>query len=115
MSSTITKVEPGVPVVAVAAVSSGGTQEERPPVTALLPQRRLSGQEMDALAKELNEAMRIINTKLSFTVDKATNKTVVKVFDADTQTLIRQIPPEEMLRVAARITELLGVLFDESR
>lgn len=115
MSSAIKQVESNFPVASVSPFGSGRSDVQRPPVTATLPQRKLSRQEMDALAKELNDVMRIISTKLSFTVDRVTNKTVVKVLDADTQELIRQIPPEEMLRVAARITELLGVLYDETR
>jgi flagellar protein FlaG len=73
----------------------------------------LTSEEEQAMVRELNTAMRIIGTKLSFSIDDLTKKTVVRVMDADTGELIRQIPPDEMLRVAARITELLGVLFDD--
>jgi flagellar protein FlaG len=71
--------------------------------------------QVDAIVKELNEAMRIINTSITFSVDKPTGKTVIRVMDADTKQVIRQIPSEEMMRVAERITQLLGVLFDKTR
>ena len=67
------------------------------------------------LVDSLNEAMRVINTSISFSIDKDTGKTVIKVMDSDTKKLIRQIPPEDMLRVAARIQDLVGVLYDEKR
>ena len=43
----------------------------------------------------------------------AIKETVVKVLNTQTQEVVRQIPSEEMLRMSQRITELLGVLFDD--
>lgn len=68
-----------------------------------------------SLAKELNDAVKLFNTNISFSVDKDTGKTVIKVIDADTKEVLRQIPPDDALRVAAHIKELLGILYDHKR
>ena len=68
-----------------------------------------------AIVKELNDAMKMFNTSLSFSVDQDTGKTVIKVLDSTTKDVIRQIPPEDVLRTAARIKDLLGVLFDKKQ
>ena len=73
---------------------------------------RISPQQIEALVKGLNDAVKIIGTKLSFSVDGSTRRTVVKVVNAETNEVIRQIPPDEVLRMAQRIDELMGMLFD---
>jgi flagellar protein FlaG len=78
------------------------------------PKQSFSKEQMDAVVLELNKAMQIMNTSLSFSIDQATKQTVVKVTDVNTKQVIRQIPSEEMLRVSQRIAELLGVLFDHA-
>ena len=76
-------------------------------------QTKQSTADPTAIVKELNETMKMINTRVSFSVDKATKRTVVKVIDADTQKVIRQIPADEMLHIAAQINRLLGILVDD--
>ena len=102
-------VKPVAPYQAKAAEDQGSGQKREP------AQKSLSPDQIDGLVKELNEAMKVINTAISFSVDKATGKTVITVTDADTKQVIRQIPSEEMMRVAERISQLLGVLFDKTR
>ncbi len=74
---------------------------------------KLSKEEIEALVQELNKMMQIVGTTLSFYVDENTKRTVVKVLDARTKEVIRQIPPEEMLKVSQKISELLGILIDQ--
>ena len=74
----------------------------------------LSSIEMASAVKELNAAMKVVNTNLSFSFDSITNQTVVTVTDAQPNEVIRQIPPEDMLKVSQRIAELLGILFDHA-
>ena len=74
----------------------------------------LSEKELAAAVQELNAAMKVVNTNLSFSIDSITKQTVVTVTDAQTHEVIRQIPTEEMLKVSDRIAELLGVMFDHA-
>jgi flagellar protein FlaG len=38
---------------------------------------------------------------------------VIRIFNRETEELVRQIPPEQLLRLHQKIAELRGVLFDE--
>lgn len=67
-----------------------------------------------AMVSELNRSVLVVNSRVSFSIDRGTNKIIIRVIDGDTNEVIRQIPPEEMLRVSAHIKELLGVLFDKT-
>ena len=67
----------------------------------------------------INRAMVIEQRSLSFSVDEASGRSVIKVVDQKTEQLIRQIPTEEVLRVAQDIKKLqeemgqsLGLLID---
>ena len=46
-------------------------------------------------------------------IDKATNRIVAQIVGRDNN-IIKQIPPEEALKIAARLREFRGELFDES-
>lgn len=63
----------------------------------------------------LNEAMRPINIALDFEEREEMNDLVVKVLNRETEEVIRQIPPEAMLKMAQRIDELTGLLVDTWR
>lgn len=45
----------------------------------------------------------------SFSIDEATGKTVVRITDAQTGELIRQIPAEEMLEIARALERMLSM------
>lgn len=45
---------------------------------------------------------------LEFLVDESTGKTVIKILDVETKTLIRQIPSEEMMAIAEAINRMEG-------
>jgi flagellar protein FlaG len=51
----------------------------------------------------LNRVLSAHARQLSFSVDEATGKTIVRVVDRDTGQLVRQIPSEEALALAARL------------
>ncbi len=115
MSTTVQPIGSEHPVTPVGTYTGTGNGEQHAPPAMKAAQATLAPEKVDAVVKELNDAMRIISTSLSFSVDEATGKTVIRVIDDGTKQVIRQIPSEEVLKVAARITELLGVLFDEKR
>lgn len=68
---------------------------------------------MDQLAKQLNEDLKIFNTRVSFSIDDKTKKTVVKIIDGSNNEVIKQVPPDYLLKISQRISELLGLLVDE--
>ena len=60
---------------------------------------------IDDAVKKLNEHVQSIHRELQFTVDQDSGQTVIKVIDSQTKELIRQIPGEEVLNVARRLSE----------
>ena len=61
----------------------------------------------------LREAFRLFNRHLKFSVNKEIDRVVVKVIDGTTDKVIKEIPPEEIQKLVARIKETIGILFDE--
>lgn len=63
--------------------------------------------------EKLNRIVKNYNNKINFDVDQKTNQVVVKVVDGETDKIIRQIPPEEILNLSQRMDELRGMIFDD--
>ncbi|MHB1417071.1 MAG: flagellar protein FlaG [Chloroflexota bacterium] len=57
----------------------------------------------------------VADTRLSFEQDEQTGKTLIKVSDAKTGEVLRQVPPEELLRLAAVLQRQMGLLVDKRR
>jgi len=53
--------------------------------------------------EQLNSYVQSINRNLEFNIDTESGQTVVKVVDAETDELIRQIPDEEALEIAKQL------------
>ncbi len=71
--------------------------------------------ELRAAMEHLDEMMRNMQRELNFSVDEDSGKTVVRIIDAETQEVIRQIPSEEAMKLAQRVRESLadeGLLVD---
>lgn len=74
----------------------------------LSPQSRDIGNAVE----KLNELVQSQQTNVSFSVDKAADATVIKVFKTETGELIKQFPPEEILAMKAKISQTIGLLYD---
>ncbi|MBW1824252.1 MAG: flagellar protein FlaG, partial [Deltaproteobacteria bacterium] len=60
-----------------------------------------------------NEMAKSLSRKLNFFYDDRIDKVVVKVMEGDTEKVIRQIPPEEMIRLSVKMDDLLGMLINQ--
>ncbi len=76
-------------------------------------QEAYSRQSLERSAEFLEQTFRLFNKRLKFSVNEEIDRVVVKVVDAVTDKVIKEIPPEEMQRLIARIKETIGLLFDE--
>jgi len=54
-----------------------------------------------------------VQVDLKYEIDEKTNDVIVKVFERGTDRLIRQVPPEAILKLKQRISDLLGIIYDE--
>lgn len=64
-------------------------------------------------AKRTNAYFRQTDTRLEFEVGEKTGRTIIRVRDKETGEIIREIPPEELVRISVTVGELHGLLFDE--
>jgi flagellar protein FlaG len=70
--------------------------------------------EIGAVTSSLKQRFQLIHqVELQFSVNEASGRTVVTVTDAQTGEVIREIPPSEQLKLAARLDEMIGLLFDQ--
>ncbi len=54
-----------------------------------------------------------LRSNLQFEVDKKAEMVVVKIVNKDTGEMIRQIPPDDILRLIQNLNEVIGALMDE--
>ncbi len=70
--------------------------------------------ELQKTLEEMNKSLELKNIALNYSIDEGTKEIVVKVVEKSSNRVIRQIPPEEALRLRGHIKELLGMIFDEN-
>lgn len=75
------------------------------------PTRRVDNAQLTEAVSKLNDYVQNVQRNLSFSVDKDSGQTVIKVYDAQTKEVIRQIPPDETLKLAASIDAQLNHFF----
>ena len=69
---------------------------------------------LDQAIENLNNQLQSSQTKLGFSIDSETDVVMVKVTNKETGELVRQIPAEAVVRLAAKMDDLKGLLLDES-
>ncbi len=70
--------------------------------------------EIDDLTIELNSYMNDLHTSLRFSLhEKIENQVIVEIKDNETDDVIRQVPPEELLQIREKMIDLTGLLFDK--
>nr|WP_229729972.1 flagellar protein FlaG [Paenibacillus silvae] len=73
-------------------------------------------QDQEKAIEELNKAIQAIQGPqrfLEFSVHKDTHAIMIKVLNKETGELIREVPPEKILDVAAKMMEFVGLLVDQ--
>lgn len=70
--------------------------------------------ELRNAVREANNFSMLQNRHLNFSIDEATERIVVKVIDENTDEVVRQIPSEEMLRLAAHFKETNSLIYDSN-
>jgi flagellar protein FlaG len=90
------------------------TETQKPSQQEKVKKNEQNLQISQAVLDELkNDFGMIHNVGFQFSLHQATNRTIVRVINEETQELIREIPTEEMLNIMAKMDEMMGVLFDK--
>lgn len=108
----------------VAVTTQAGKMQSRQDTTQAagnnLPSgsNQVSAEELQNVVKRLNEHVQMVNRDLQFSVDEQSGRSVIRVVNAETQELVRQIPSEEILRISQYIKEqtdeVSGLIFHTS-
>ncbi|MDR4480338.1 MAG: flagellar protein FlaG [Nitrospira sp.] len=100
------------------AVHAGHTAPQHPPVRSAeeqVPEPEHSGGEVNK--KELEQALTRVrevfqkaDSRVEFSIDPDLDRVVVKIFDGESGTVIRQIPQQEVIDLAKRLEAPTGLL-----
>ena len=87
---------------------------ESPKAVAAKPEvsPTLSLEKMEQIVQVANATLESANNSLRFQVDDSVKAPIVTVVDQDSGEVIRQLPSEELVRIARSIESMRGVLFD---
>jgi flagellar protein FlaG len=69
--------------------------------------------DVTALTREAAQLLQVDNQNVQFSLDSGSGKVIVKVIDAATKQVLRQIPSEEMLEIAKSLDRLRGLLVNQ--
>lgn len=87
-------------------IESAGLSTSKPPPSIAQLQR---------LIVSMNKAIQQSNSNLEFTIDKDSEKILVKLIDTSTGEVIRQIPSDEVLAIAQSIEQMQqGLLLNKN-
>jgi flagellar protein FlaG len=73
----------------------------------------ISDQMLEQTFQNANRVLAGSAFRLSYGIHEATNRLMVAVYDADTDEVIREIPSESRLDTYAKISEFVGLIFDQ--
>ena len=77
--------------------------------------KNLTREEISSLIEKLNDGVRDIHERMSFSFHEKTHRVVVKIINSETDEVIREIPPKDAIKLLEHIQDFLGMLVDESR
>lgn len=116
MKVTVPSLPPANIDAAILPAATGGMLRTIPPLKNT-PQNVAQAQSLEATTPQLQQTVdelqrkvQIVAPNLQFSIDHDTGRTVIKVVDANTKEVIRQIPPDEILRLAKEIDRMRGLL-----
>ena len=99
-----------VPKISVAEVAADAAQDK---VKSLSTLASVTESIQDAV-EVLNEALSRKHTSAQIRRDEQLNRFLVTIKDKESGEIVREVPPEALLKFARNLEELKGILFDET-
>jgi flagellar protein FlaG len=91
-------------------VSSANRAALRPPQSSASEQ--LSTNEVKNTVVAFNEVFEQADIGVRYRFEQDTDELVVTLVNRDTEEVLRQVPPEQILKMRQRLEELMGIIFD---
>ena len=91
----------------------------RPPTPQAAPWSRtdpipqVDAQALEHAVNDIARNVRNMQRSLQFSVDESSGRTIITVIDKETNEVIRQIPPEEILAIAQHIEDASGLFLND--
>jgi flagellar protein FlaG len=109
-AQTIQRTQPSLPSDS-ASTSKKNLVFKPVPILAVEPEQR--AKQIQEAVEKLNEQMKSLRRDLGFSYDDRLNREIVTVRKEGSGEVVRQLPPEVVLRVAHSIEDLKGLLYDD--
>ncbi|WP_043310580.1 flagellar protein FlaG [Pseudomonas sp. ML96] len=93
------------------AGSAGPSSEEQAAKAAAGEAKDVSREQVESAVSTIQEFVQSVRRNVNFTLDDGSGRVVVKVTDASSGDIIRQIPSEEALQLAESLEEVRSLLF----
>ncbi len=92
-------------------VASARSADEQSTARAVAPAQDVSREQVEDAVATIQEFVQSVRRSINFAVDDGSGRVVVKVTDAGSGDVIRQIPSEEALKLAENLSEVRSLLF----
>lgn len=108
-SRQATSAQTGAPSAIPAVLNNGA------PVAIQVPSKQdvVDPAELKRAVDAINQLLKPVNSNIEFSIDQDSGRTLVKVVDTETNTVIRQTPSREVLAFAKELDKLQGLLIRE--
>jgi flagellar protein FlaG len=74
--------------------------------------KSMSKNDVKSLVEKLNSSISTLNDSVKFSYSEDAKALVVKVVDSKTGQVIRQIPPEELIKLETSLSQSIGIIFN---
>jgi flagellar protein FlaG len=95
------------------AVAASGIVQQNQPIQKI--EQNVSEKMVKEAVDRANKAISGWKREFRYSVHDKTKEIMVKVIDPDSGDIIREIPPEKILDLVAKLQELAGAFVDEKR
>ncbi|XLY86633.1 flagellar protein FlaG [Ectopseudomonas mendocina] len=85
--------------------------DEQAAARVVTPTQEVSREQVEDAVATIQEFVQSVRRSINFAVDDGSGRVVVKVTDAGSGDVIRQIPSEEALKLAENLSEVRSLLF----
>lgn len=82
-------------------------------INTLSDKNNQSFKKVEDIVGKLNESASMVQKKLKYKIHDETDRLMVQVLDMETSKVIKEIPPEKVLDMVAKIEEMIGLIIDE--
>ena len=95
----------------LSTIATVSNADEQATARAVTPAQDVSREQVEDVVATIQEFVQSVRRSINFAVDDGSGHVVVKVTDAGSGDVIRQIPSEEALKLAENLSEVRSLLF----